>query len=293
MRIGVMTGATSGIGAFAAERLRATPDLRLVVGARSRDHAGPDVLPLDLDSLGSVRGFAAAVVQTLNGAAIDILILNAGVNLPSDELRSEDGYERTFAVNHLAHYVLLTSLAAHLADGARVVITTSDLHDPAINKIAPPLTADVDTLAHPRTTGRREGKMKRGLRAYASSKLANILTARAFAEQPETRSRHIEVIAYNPGFTHGTRVGRDAPAALTFLLKVAVPILGLFRTLNRVSDAGGTLADLALGNVKPPAGRSYASLVSRRLEWPDVSELAQNGLAAETFWASSGKLVGV
>ncbi|NKY60568.1 hypothetical protein [Nocardia flavorosea] len=61
-------------------------------------------LPLDLTELESVRAFAAAVRQELAGTPIDALILNAGVVFPDAARRTTDGYETTFAVNHLAHY---------------------------------------------------------------------------------------------------------------------------------------------------------------------------------------------
>jgi NAD(P)-dependent dehydrogenase (short-subunit alcohol dehydrogenase family) len=139
-RVVVMTGATSGLGAHALQHLAARPDTRLIVGARGSGRTVPhgvEVLPLDLASLASVRAFAAAVARQLGDARIDALVLNAGMQLSNTERRSADGYELTFAVNHLAHYLLARLLLPHLADHGRLVITTSETHDPAVIPLAP------------------------------------------------------------------------------------------------------------------------------------------------------------
>lgn len=136
MRI-VMTGATAGFGLYAAERLL-DAGVTLTIGARNPAALPPSLagrltaLPLDLDALANVRAFAAA----LGEGPIDALILNAGLQL-ARPATSADGFERTFAVNHLAHYLLLRLLAPRLASGARVIFTGSGTHDPA--EKTPPL----------------------------------------------------------------------------------------------------------------------------------------------------------
>jgi NAD(P)-dependent dehydrogenase (short-subunit alcohol dehydrogenase family) len=145
-----MTGGTAGLGEVAAQQLSRSPNTRLIIGARaSRAPTEITVLPLDLARLASVRAFADAVLDRLNGASIDALVPNAGAQFPNVDERTEDGFETTFAVNHLAHYLLLRILLPKLAEHARVVITTSDTHDPKTNPIAPPLHADAERLAHP------------------------------------------------------------------------------------------------------------------------------------------------
>src|SRR5215469_1381170 len=148
MRIVVMTGGTAGLGEVAAQQISKTPRTRLIVGARGRPAlADSTVLPLDLARLTDVRAFAHAVFDQLNGAGIDALVLNAGAQFPNLKQRTADGFETTFAVNHLAHYLLMRLLVPKLAEHARVVITTSDTHDPKINRFAPPLHADAERLA--------------------------------------------------------------------------------------------------------------------------------------------------
>ncbi|WP_158790667.1 hypothetical protein [Granulicella sp. L60] len=105
--------------------------------------------------------------------------MNAGAQFGTTNHRTGDGFESTFVINHLAHYLLLSLLEPSLAKNATIVITTSDVHDP---KQVPfgPKELDPEALAHPKDKG---GFMP-GIRAYASSKLCNLLTARAFEISP-------------------------------------------------------------------------------------------------------------
>jgi NAD(P)-dependent dehydrogenase (short-subunit alcohol dehydrogenase family) len=292
----VMTGGTAGIGAVAARHLEALPGARLIMGARAgAAPADAERLPLDLASLASVRAFAAAVAERLGDAPIDALLLNAGGRRPDVDTRSADGFELTFATNHLAHHALLRLLLPRLAEGARVVITTSDTHDPAEKTgVPPPHHADARLLAHPEHDARRDASATTaGLRAYAASKLCNLLTARALALSPEAAARQLIVVAYNPGLTPGTRLARDHSWAVRRLAWPLLPLLLPFaRFMNSLADAGRSLAELA-STITPPAGRVYASLRKGRLTWPDPSELARDDMVMRQLWDDSVELAGL
>lgn len=293
----VMTGATAGLGEHAARQIAAEPDSRVIIGARggrSGPH-GTESLPLDLNSLDSVRAFADAVKTRLGSSLIDMLVLNAGLQYQNVAQRSADGFEATFAVNHLAHYLLARLLLANMAEGGRLVITTSDTHDPAIIPMAPK-TLDLQALAHP-----DPGATTSGFRAYAASKLCNLLTARSFAARDDVKTRHIQVIAYNPGFTPGTSLARAAPAWIRAFISGSLGrrLLGFvsrFRSQfypGTPERAGEALASLALGTVIPPPGRIYASLVRGELTFPDPSELARSDEARDRLWRESAAMVGI
>ena len=66
-----------------------------------------------------------------------MLILNAGAQFMNTQARSADGYELTFAVNHLAHYLLARLLLPAVADAGRVILTTGDTHDPRVIRSGP------------------------------------------------------------------------------------------------------------------------------------------------------------
>ncbi|MUM15800.1 SDR family NAD(P)-dependent oxidoreductase [Mycobacterium sp. CBMA271] len=287
----VMTGATAGLGAGTAKILAEQPNTRLIVGARGTGRAVPGgcVLPLDLASLDSVRRFSEDVRRELGDASIDVLVLNAGLQFRDTDHRTVDGFETTFAVNHLAHYLLARLLLPALTDGGRLVITSSDTHDPSIIPFAP-RSLDPLRLAHP-----DPGGMAAGFRAYAASKLCNLLTARSFAGLGEVTRRGIEVVSYNPGLTLGTGLGGlDSPGVrvLRPLLRLVALIRPQFHP-GSVYRSGEALAELALGTVKPPPGRLYASLVKGTLTFPDPAPLAQDDRKADELWRDSAAMVGL
>ncbi|MBL7496116.1 SDR family NAD(P)-dependent oxidoreductase [Frankia sp. CNm7] len=296
----VMTGGTSGFGAHAARRLTLSNDVRLILGARRPTSAG-EFVPLDLAELDSARAFAKAVHERLGGVPVDALVLNAGVVLPDVTGRTLDGLETTFAVNHLAHYLLARLLLLTLADGAVVVLTTSGTHDPDTRSgLRPPRHADAELLAHPdRDPGRDTRPRRAGEHAYTASKLCVALTARSLSEHPDARARRVRVVAYDPGQVFGTGLARDLPFPLgTAWSLLGTPALGwplrrLNRNLNSRAAAGHTLADLALGLAKPPSGRTYAALRRGRLTWPDPSRLARRDDVARALWNDSARLVGL
>ena len=291
-RIVVMTGATSGIGANAIKRIAAQPNMQIIIGARGVKNGpeGAEVIQLDLASLASVRTFAAEVKQRLGKSPIDILVLNAGVQTMDSTTRTVDGFEVTFGVNHLAHYLIARLLVPYMADDGRLVITTSDTHDPAMG-VGGPKTLEPQTLAHPD----KHPKFS----AYPASKLCNLLTARSFDALAKVQAPHITVIAFNPGLTLGTGLSRDAPRGVRGFMRIMRPIFRLLSIFKpqfypgKPERAGVVLAQLALGETNPPAGQVYASLVRGKLTFPDPSILAQSDEARDLLWRESAVMVGI
>ena len=288
MKTVVMTGGTAGFGAVAAQRISDTPNTKLVLGARDTKNLSIDALPLDLARLSDVRSFVQALTKKLDGTKIDILILNAGAQFGNTKQRTEDGFESTFAINHLAHYLLLRLLTPSLAQNATIVITTSDVHDPKMNPLGPK-KLDPETLAHPENKGK--GFIP-GFRAYSSSKLCDLLTARAFEVSTDAQKNGMRVIAYNPGLTPDTSLYRAWPWWGKLIMAVASAVRPL-AGINTIEQAGNAIADLGLGTIVPPTGRMYASLVKGKLTWPDPSELAQSDAAMKGLWVESAHMVGL
>jgi NAD(P)-dependent dehydrogenase (short-subunit alcohol dehydrogenase family) len=296
----VMTGGTSGFGAIAVERLMQQGNPQLILGARGPTLDGESI-PLDLADLASVRTFATSVRERLGDTPVDALVLNAGLIRPDITGRTVDGFETTFAVNHLAHYLVLRLLLPTLADGAIVTFTTSGTYDPA-NKagLTTPRHADAELLADPdRDPGRETRPGKAGEHAYTASKLCAVLTAQSLSAHPDIQARSITVIAYDPGQVFGTGLAKDLSLPLrTAWLLFGTPILGwplrqLKGDLNSRKDAGNTLGDLILGRVTPPTGRTCASLRRGQLSWPDLSELARRDGVAQALWNDSARLAGL
>lgn len=294
----VMTGGTSGFGAVAAERLTLSGNARLILGARRSTSVG-ESLPLELTELDSVRAFATAVRERLGDTPVDALVLNAGLVRPDVSGRTVDGFETTFAVNHLAHYLLVRLLLPVMADRAIVVLTTSGTHDPATRAgLTPPRHAEAELLAHPdRDPDRDIRPRKAGEHAYTASKLCTVLTARWLSERPDVQTRRITVVAYCPGQVFGTGLAKDLP----FHMRTAWSLLGtpvgwplrqINGNLNTRNAAGNTLADLALG-LAAPNGSTYAALRRAQLTWPAPSQMARSDELAQALWNDSARLVGL
>lgn len=292
----VMTGATSGIGAEALKHFVKLPDTKVYVGARGSGRQVPngvEVLPLDLSSLKSVRAFANQIKKRLGDTKIDILVLNAGVQATDNKQKSEDGFELTFATNHLAHYLLARLFLPDLEKGSRIVITTSDAHDPSVIFFGPK-TFDEQVLAYPNE------QSPQGMRFYAATKLCNMLTAGSLESLMSEENRGIQVIAYNPGLTGDTSLMGKQSAFLKKLLPILIrpifSVVSMFKPaffMGTAKSSGEALAELALGKVVLPTNKMYASLVRGKLTFPNPSLLSQDNFTRDLLWKESAKMVGL
>jgi len=297
LRIVVMTGATSGLGLHAVRLIAAQRGTRVIIGARGSRRSVPrwvEVIPLDLASLVSVRAFVDVLTRQLGDMRIDMLILNAGMQSSNISRHSAEGYELTFAVNHLAHYLLARLLMPYMADNGRLVITTSDMHDRAVIPIAPK-TLEPLKLARP-------GKscFGTGVRAYKTSKLCNLMTAHCLARQAHVKNRHIKVVAFNPGLTSGTDLCRDNSrmrrVIVTLLMHTVFRLVSFFRSeyiMSTAQRSGEALAAVAIGTVVPPPGSIYIMMLKGKPTFPKPSRLALSHHVQERLWRESAAMVGI
>lgn len=287
-----MTGATSGLGLEAARRLLEAGHDDITVGARNPTALPPEIggrvtaLPLDLAEFDSVREFA---IEVAKGPQIDALVLNAGLQLAGAPQQAE-GFEKTFAVNHLAHFLLLDILRDALSLDARVILTGSGTHDPAEGTpITPPDHADAALLAHPENDPQAPEGRKYQMRAYSSSKLCNIMTAR---ELPK-RKPGITSLAYDPAYVPGTGLSREYPK---WLQRIAEPVIKLFIAKDRVStveNSGARLAELVTDEKYAGAQGDYWSVRGDLFVKVEPSELARDDAACARLWDDSEKLLGL
>src|SRR3954471_4833331 len=203
----ILTGATRGIGKAAAIELAGRGAELGVVGrdvARVRETAeearasggGAPVREhvADLARMDEVRRLAAELLETY--PRIDVLANNAGAMFTSRHV-TPDGLEQTFALNHLAPFLLTNLLRERLAEsGARVVTTASDAHKGGV--------LDLDDLQSER------GRYRPG-RTYATSKLCNVLFTR------ELQRRHPELAAncFHPGVIRSVFAKNDGALTRT------------------------------------------------------------------------------
>ncbi len=291
MRV-VMTGATAGFGLFAAQKiLEGGHDL--VIGARTPS-ALPAVLAerarverLDLDSLDSVRRFAEAISA---GPPIDALVLNAGLQL-AKPAKSTDGFERTFAVNHLAHYLLLHLLQPKMAAGGRVILTGSGTHDPAEKTpVTPPVHANAEYLAYPDRDPSAETRARQaGFRAYSTSKLCNIMTAREAA----LRFSGLTTMSFDPGYVPHTGLARDNPKWIATLISYILPHMMAREKSSTIPRSGQFLADLATSTLYAQCRGEYWAVRGPALINVEPSTLARDAIASAKLWDDSAALVGL
>jgi NAD(P)-dependent dehydrogenase (short-subunit alcohol dehydrogenase family) len=308
----VVTGGNSGIGFWCARTIATTgTDWHVVVAARPsaktddaiarlRELAGDRVhpVPLDLRSLASVREFA----RDLAGRALPPLaavVCNAGVQSISGVTQTADGFEETFGVNHLGHFLLANLQLRQLEPPARVVFVASGTHDPAQRTGIPvPRYTSARELAQP-TASTREGERTAGLRRYSTSKLCNVLCTYELARRLEadgvsTAERPITVNAYDPGAVPGTGLTRDwnplVKRAIDAIGPLLLPLAGALGVhANSVERAGAALARLVLD---PALERVTGKYFAGEKETRSSEESYDPGKAKELFDASAA-LVGL
>ncbi|RSN09380.1 retinol dehydrogenase [Nonomuraea sp. WAC 01424] len=203
MSIMVVTGGNRGIGYAVCERLAAEGHKVLLVardaeqGREAASRIGGDVQAVAgrLDTAASVRRLAAELRDRC--ARIDVLVHNAGI-WPARRTLTEDGLEESFAVNHLAPFLLNHLLEDRLG---RVVQVTAGLY--AKGRAEPGRTS--------------VGASFSPMRTYADTKLCNLLTVPLFAER--WRAAGTTIDAVHPGVIR-TGLG-DRGGLLGLLLKVA------------------------------------------------------------------------
>jgi NAD(P)-dependent dehydrogenase (short-subunit alcohol dehydrogenase family) len=275
-RVVVLTGATNGIGHATALALadmgaslaivardRARGEAT-VAEIRSRTGTPPDLLIADLSSQASVRKLAAEVLARY--PRIDVLVNNAGVmNLKREE--TADGIEATFAVNHLAYFLLTNLLLDRLKASApaRIVNVASDAH-----KFVNGLRWD--------DLGWANGY--KSMRVYGQSKLANILFTRELARR--LAGTGVTVNAVHPGAV-STGLGKQNGWWAAALIKV----LGLFfRTPEQGAATSIHLASSPA--VDGVSGRYFANEKEAR-----PSRAAEDDAAARRLWDLSSQMTGL
>jgi len=152
-------------------------------------------------------------------------------------MASEDGLELAFAVNFLAHFLIVERLRGKLRRGGRIVSTSSEVHDPeafCLMGIGRATWQDPLTLADPgRAQAHVHSVVDRGEARYCASKLLNLMHVRQLASD----LTDIGVIAFNPSVVPGTEIGRDRnwlqQLGWKYALPVLAPILPGARLLNR------------------------------------------------------------
>ncbi|MFZ0672434.1 MAG: SDR family oxidoreductase [Pseudolabrys sp.] len=272
----VITGGTSGIGEVAAVAL-AKMGARIVLVARDKSRGDAtlarlrDITPdiahsvyfADLLRLAEMKRVAAEIAD--HEPRIDVLINNAGALFAKRRL-TEDGLERTFALNHMAYFVMTVGLRERLlASGlARIINTASTAHQGA--------TLDFEDLQSAKSFG--------GRKAYGRSKLCNILFTREFARR--LQGTGVTANCLHPGFV-ATRFGDQSGGLISRLIWLA--------KFSAISPAQGAETVIYLASspdvAKATGQYFYKSMPVRPSSW------AEDDRSALLLWERSAALAGM
>jgi NAD(P)-dependent dehydrogenase (short-subunit alcohol dehydrogenase family) len=210
-KLAVVTGGNAGIGLEISRGL-ARRGAEVIIAARNTTTAeaaceriGRETgatlhhVPLDLATLESVSAVLTPLEAAAKGRRVDLLVENAGI-WPEDYATSKQGHEIAFAVNTLAHHLLVRRLLdAGLLTEGRVVVLTGDIYVRAVA-----CTSDFTYR------GKRGGSM-----AYARSKLGNLW----FAAELQRRHPALFVVIVHPGVA-ATNLGGERHGVSSFLKNV-------------------------------------------------------------------------
>jgi NAD(P)-dependent dehydrogenase (short-subunit alcohol dehydrogenase family) len=272
----VITGGTSGIGEVAALEL-AQMGARIVLVGRDKPRAqttlarlrerGPGLAHTvhyaDLTRLAEMKRVAAQIAGA--EPRIDVLINNAGAMFAARRV-TEDGLERTFALNHMAYFVVTAGLRERLtaSAGARIVNTASDAHRGAM--------LDFDNLQSEKGFG--------AMQAYGRSKLCNILFTRELARR--LHGTGVTANCLHPGFV-ATRFGDQSGGLISHMVWLA--------KYFAIPPTEGAKTVVYLAASPEADGVSGKYFYKCRATTP--SPAAEDDHAASALWERSVELAGV
>lgn len=277
----VVTGGNSGIGLATAVGLGAM-GARVVITARNAERGGAavrsiagrigdagtvELVVFDLADLSSVRGGAAEILERC--PQLHVLINNAGLIL-SERTETVDGYEATFAINHLGPFLLTSLLLKRLIDSApaRIVNVASTAHSQAKDGLP---FQDLQSTQH-----------YAAMRVYGRSKLANILFTNELARRLDGRG--VTANSLHPGTVRtGYGADGDAKGLLPLGLMLAKPFF--------LSPENGALTSVYLASSPDVAQVSGEYFAKCKPKAPKPA--ARDADAARRLWEISEELVGL
>ncbi len=302
----IITGGNAGLGYQCARSIASShKDRHVIIACRNSERGSEAVsrlatgtgnrnissMELDLASLASIRSFAGAFSNSglppLHG-----VVCNAGLQIIKGTAYTHDGFEMTFGVNHLGHFLLVNLLLKSMSEAGRIVFVSSGTHDPEqATGIPAPIYVNAKTLAYPDTDSSKESDAHIGRRRYSTSKLCNIYCAYEFADRIRNETgTGITINAFDPGLMPGTGLARQVSPPAFLVWKYIMPIMTLLPiNANTPKKSGRALASLvtdpAFSNI---TGRYFEGTKERR-----SSELSYNKENAVDLWNTSVGLVGL
>ena len=297
----LITGANSGLGLECIKTvIRANEGWRIIIASRNIKKSEaviqsikaeyPDqqitVMYLDLGSLESARSFVNEFPKD-NHEPIDALICNSGIIDRVANKVSNDGYDMTFAVNHLGHFLLTNLLIDHLSERAKIVVVSSNMHNSTIRegKMAAAEYISAELLSSP------NNKLD-GFTRYSTSKLCNLLFAYELVRKLAEKSLQITVNSFDPGFSPGTGLMQGGGAFRNFLMGswLMKGIMGMMGIVTSTPERSGkAMARLILDESLDQTTGKYFQINNQIESSPD----SMNVDYAKELWTGSSTMVGL
>lgn len=298
----LITGPTGGLGrstalAIAGRPAAERPDLVFVgrsgdrmddvVAAARALGANVHAVAADLSSLAEVRAAGARVKELIAAgdiAPLSTLIANAGLSVTDTRGATADGYERTFAVNHLAHAQLIGDLLDVLTPPARIVFLGSNtyyLNTPRrLLGVPEAQWADPLELAMPAPADQQPTARTAGI-AYSNSKLALLY----YAHELQRRAPDgVNVIVYEPGFMPGSGLSREHGERMQRIGRAIERIPGV----SSPAKSGLSLASVALD--PQWAHLQGGAFVVKNAE-REIEPFAHDRAREQRLWAATSELL--
>ncbi|MDD2284747.1 MAG: SDR family NAD(P)-dependent oxidoreductase [Paludibacter sp.] len=296
----IITGGNSGLGyQCASDIAKACKGDHVIIACRNLEkgsaacknlisetgNSNISVLTLDLASFESIRNFCEAFSNSKYPPLYG-LVCNAAVSFANNLGKTKEGFDMTFGVNHLGHFLLTNLLISEMiANGGRIVFVTSDRHNPAKWMIKDFVYTDAIHLAYPE---KYLDKKKQTVNfKYPMSKLCNIYCTYEMTDRIEEAGFDITVNAFNPGFMAST--GLDGKPTVVNRIKnnlIQIPA-ALLGTLSTVKKSGSLLASMMTNS-------AYANITGKYFDRGKVipsSNQSYNKENAKNLWNRSVELV--
>ena len=284
----IITGASNGLGLETVKKIANNfKNYRIIMACRNlskansvkdeiiKDTENPNLIVMEIDtsSLESVKNFVLNYKKSSYGK-IYALVCNAGIGGFSKGI-SKDGFDLIFATNHLGHFLLVNSLISEMEENGRIIIVSSDMHDPPKQLVPNFSWNKIENIAKP------DENLKSNVR-YSLSKLCNLYFT--YELKKRMKDKKIFINAFNPGFMPEKGLKGNfkfTPEVIKNIEKICQERMG---DLNKSSQA---LCDIiTMENLK-----NNGEFFDRDTKTIKTSELSYNENNAKELWEKSESYV--
>ena len=289
MKTVIITGANSGLGFETAKKIAGySKDFEIILACRNIQKAENAkeqiieetgnsniiVMQLDTSSIKSVRQFVEDYKKHYN-KPIYALLCNAGISgVGADKKQlTKEGFDIIFATNHLGHFFLTNLLLPLMEKEGKILVTSSDMHNPMLREGETFEWLGTESIAHP------DDKMAVNPIRYSYSKLCNLYFVYELAKRLKTQGSKITVNAFNPGLMRTNFVSSGGNEQMFEYVRINIP-----ERYGDLDNSSSALAELTYSDdIILSSGHFY----DRSTRPCFTSSLSYNEENAKELWEKS------